>query len=88
MKPRRHFDVESVGPFKPVQKRIPPIQLDEIVYIDNKEHPLYLEQGVIVRKKHIHYRVKFTSTLPNINGKCLWIPEHWVKAVPKDLIKK
>jgi len=78
------FDNESID-YKPVPIRIPEMKVGQQVMIINKEHPLFLEIGVVVDKSHCHYLVNFTSLEDKINGKNLWIPEHWLDPVPKEL---
>lgn len=64
---------------------IPPIKEGAHVYIDNKEHEFFLERGKVEQRDHCHYRVRFSSLDKKINGKLLWVPEHWVKKVPEGL---
>lgn len=66
-------------------KDIPELKENTEIYISNKEHPLNLEQGVIVKRCHAHYRIKLTSRITAINGACMWIPAHWVEPLPKEL---
>jgi hypothetical protein len=82
-------DIESLSSFpEKVPENIPELKLKTPVYINNKEHKLHLEQGVIVEKDHNHYRVKIISTNKEINGKCLWFPQDWIDPLPKDFINK
>lgn len=62
--------------------QIPPLDLQTQVYINNREHQLFLEQGVIVDKQHLHYRVKIVSCNESLNNVKIWIPEHWVRQLP------
>jgi hypothetical protein len=84
---RRHTDVESVGDYKPIKPMIPELSIGKMVYIINKEHPLFLEQGKISDKRHCHYRVKFVSQNKGINNTYLWVPEHWIDPLPKEMLK-
>lgn len=65
---------------------IPPLELKTQVFICNKEHKLFLERGIIVKKDHKHYRLRFSSLDERLNKKCLWVPDHWVDVIPKELL--
>ena len=67
-----------------VPLNIPEMKIGTKVYINNRQHPLNLEQGIIVKRGHCQYRVKLVSQDPKITGKCLWFPEHWVEPLPKE----
>ena len=69
-----------------VPEDIPPIPVGDMVYVDNREHELFLEQGVVVKRDHAHYRVRFTSLDKSIDGRKLWVPQHWVR--PFDLYSR
>jgi len=49
------------------------------VYVDNREHKLHLEQGIITKCEPRHYRVKLVSTDQQLNGRFIWFPSHWIK---------
>ena len=78
------IDNESIMPEK-VPLNIPELREGTFVFINNKEHPLFLEQGVIVERDHVQYRVKLVSKNTNINDTCIWFPEHWIEPIPKEL---
>lgn len=63
----------------------PPLEIASRIYIDNKEHEFFLEHGIIVQKGYLHYRILFVSLDNKINNRKLWVPEHWVKPLPKEL---
>ncbi|KKK57843.1 hypothetical protein LCGC14_3050400 [marine sediment metagenome] len=64
---------------------IPPIVEGTYIYINNKEHEFFLERGTIIKRDHIHYRIKFNSKDHRINNKCVWVPSHWVMVMPEGL---
>ena len=76
-------DIESIGPFEKVPLCKPEMREGTHVFINNKEHKLHLEQGVVVARDHRRYRIKFISKNKAINESCLWVPEHWVDPIPK-----
>lgn len=76
-----------VEPTPKVEVKIPELPIDTPVYIANKEHPLFLEQGTIIQKDHVHYRIKFISTDKKIHDSALWVPDHWVKELPAGMRK-
>ncbi len=84
--PDVNSDIESIFPD---QQKVPFIRPEmregTQIIISNKEHPLYFEQGVVVERDHRYYRIKFVSQNKHINDLCLWIPEHWVEPLPKEL---
>lgn len=80
-----NLDTESLEDFKPLPVNRPELREGTLVYINNKEHPLFMEQGMIVSRDHVHYRIKIVSTNSAINNTCLWIPEHWIDPLPKEL---
>lgn len=55
------------------------------VYITNRDHEFFLEAGYVSKKDHKHYRIKFVSKNDKIDGKQVWVPDHWVRDVPKFL---
>ena len=55
------------------------------VYINNKEHKLFLEQGVISNTGYGHCRVEMCSLDKTINGSQIWFPNHWVSGLPKEV---
>src|ERR1700688_1992590 len=66
---------QTIKTFKKPEDQIPPIIEYTKVYITNREHPKYLEPGVIAARAHVRYRIRFND------GYMLWMPEHWVKAI-------
>jgi hypothetical protein len=64
---------------------LPPLPMGTPIYVVNKEHPLFLEQGVVSGVKHLHYRVKMVSMNKKLHGSFLWIVEHWVRELPQDM---
>jgi len=81
------IDIESLDPTDKVPLSIPELRIGTYVYINNKEHPMNLEQGEIIERDHKHYRVKLISTDPRLNGRCMWFPDHWVEPLPKEFKK-
>ncbi len=69
------------------KEEIPELAISTVVYITNKEHKFFLEIGTIIEKDHKHYRIRFDSQNKEINQKCLWIPEHWVIAMPSEMVR-
>lgn len=56
--------------------QIPDIPEDTVVYVVNKQHPKHLEPGVVTKRDHCHYRIKFND------GLVIWMPSHWVERCP------
>ena len=83
---RREADEElSISLHSEIPLIIPPIELGSQVYIDNNDHEFHLERGKISDKDHWHYRILFSSLDDRINGTVLWMPQHWIKAIPQEL---
>jgi len=80
------YDIESIK-LEPDKIPVihPELKIGTQVFINNKEHPLFLEQGEVTQKDHRHYRIKIISQNSNLNNKCIWVPEHWVDPLPKEL---
>lgn len=70
-----------------VGEKIPELEVATRVYVNNKEHSLFLEHGIVAAKAHLHYRVKMISLNKEIDGKFIWFPEHWIRELPDDLVK-
>lgn len=51
---------------------LPVLEEGTVVIIDNKDHPLHNQIGVVCERKHKHYRLE-------LENKKIWVPEHWVK---------
>lgn len=66
---------------------LPDFAEDTIVYINNKESVLFLEQGIVVGRDHKHCRIKFKSSDPRFNGFLIWIPGHWLRVLPSEFIR-
>lgn len=75
---------ESFLPEK-VPLNVPEMTIGTMVFVNCKEHPMFLEQGKIVEKSHIQYRVELVSTNEKLTGKCIWFPEHWIEPLPKEM---
>ena len=60
---------------------IPPIKEGTKVIINNIEHDLFLEFGIVVQRSHKFYRVQFDS----LGGVMVWVNAHWVDELPKEL---
>jgi hypothetical protein len=58
------------------QVQTPDIPEDTVVYVVNKQHPKHLEPGVVTKKDHCHYRIKFND------GLVIWMPSHWIERCP------
>lgn len=58
------------------QVQLPDIPEDTIVYVVNKQHPKHLEPGVVTKRDHCHYRIKFND------GLVIWMPSHWIERCP------
>lgn len=69
----------------PTPERLPPIRVGTPIYLNNREHKLFLEQGVVISKDHNHYRILVNSLDVDWNGAYLWVPEHWVKELPTEM---
>ena len=65
---------------EPQPDLIPELEIVSRVYVINKEHPKYLDSGIITNKSHIHYRIKF------LDGMIIWMPEHWVRPLPEEML--
>lgn len=70
------------------KEEIPELAIGTVVYIANKEHRFFLEIGTVVEKDHKHYRVRFDSQDKEIDQKYLWVPEHWVVAMPNEMVRR
>lgn len=55
-----------------LQEETPELGVGQVVIVDNEEHPLHNNIGLICDVKHKHYRLE-------IQGSKIWVPEHWVK---------
>lgn len=80
------IEIKYPGEVSKPSEVIPTLALETAIYINNKEHKFFLEQGKIVDKSHLHYRIKFISLNKDINNSCLWVPEHWISVVPPELL--
>lgn len=76
---RRGTDIVLLDAKSP-KESIPSLIEGTKVYVINREHSKYLEPGVIIRRSHIHYRVLFN------NGTTIWMPEHWILAIPAEML--
>lgn len=56
--------------------QIPDIPENTTVYVVNKQHPKHLEPGVVTKRAHCHYRIKFND------GLVIWMPSHWIERCP------
>lgn len=79
--------VDNILKSTKVEEQLPSLEVATRVYIDNKEHPFFLEHGLVTDVDHVHYRVMMISQNSDINGRRIWFPEHWVKALPKELLR-
>lgn len=55
-----------------LRETLPVLEKGAVVIVDNNEHPLHNQIGIICDKKHKHYRLE-------LEQKKIWVPEHWVK---------
>jgi len=55
-----------------IKEQIPLLNIGTVIIVDNKEHPLHNQIGIIKSKKHKHYRVELDNQL-------IWMPQHWIK---------
>ena len=78
---------ETIHICEQIPENIPPLELGTAVIIINKQHSLFLDQGVIEEKKHLHYRIKMISVDKKLNGFLLWVPHHWVQELPKEFLR-
>jgi hypothetical protein len=78
---------ESLSTKGKQEVEIPKLAVETVVYVTNREHDFFLEIGVIIKKDHKHYRVQFNSQNPKINKKLLWMPEHWIAAMPQEMVR-
>lgn len=76
------IDNETVGinPLIEYKAKIPELEEDTVIYVTNKEHTRWLQPAIILKKDHIHYRLLFPDNVR------LWMPEHWVKPVPAQML--
>jgi len=42
------------------------------VIVDNENNELHKQEGIVIDKDFLHYKVKFQD------GKAIWLPSHWV----------
>jgi len=54
------------------QEEMTKFEVTNEVVVDNKESEVHEQEGVIVDKDFLHYRVQF------LDGKIIWLPYHWV----------
>jgi len=62
-----HSDTDEYNP-KPETH----FEIASRVIIENEEHELNGQEGIIVDKDFLHYKVKLAD------GKAIWLPYHWV----------
>lgn len=81
---------ESLVPFGRLMPRdrmsvkIPEIPEGTPIYVDNLQHKFHLEQGIVIKRDHEHYRVKLCDM--DSTTTFVWLPRHWVKMLPEELI--
>jgi hypothetical protein len=68
-----------------VKLDIPNIMPGTKVYIINKEHKLFLEQGTVCDLDHKHCRILFKSLENAIDDRKLWVPASWISELPEEL---
>jgi hypothetical protein len=68
-----------------IKLEIPNVAPGTKVYIINKDHKLFLEQGTVRDLDHKHCRIEFSSLNSSLNGKKLWIPIDWLSSLPEEL---
>lgn len=56
------------------EDNIPPYELGHEIKIVHQQSPFYNQNGYVIDKDHIHYRIKIDHTL-------IWMPEDWVEEV-------
>lgn len=69
----KHGD-PSLVPENPVTESPPEIPVGSEIRIENRDHVLHGRTGVVVSKKHVHYRV-------DLDGLVVTVPELWVRYV-------
>jgi Zn-finger nucleic acid-binding protein len=74
---------ENVLPSK-IYEILPELREGTIVYINNKQHHLFLEKGIVSQRNHRYYRIQLISSDKKLNGKQMWFPEHWIEPMPKN----
>src|SRR5512137_2806229 len=62
-----------------IKEEIPPMEEGTPIYVNNKESKFFLDIGIVIDRDHLHYRVKLS------NGTQVWMPEHWIRSLPKEL---
>lgn len=82
------FPIEEKFGSDKVPVQIPNLPRRTKVYICNKEHKFFLEQGMISDKSHGFYRVKLRSLDKKLDNKFIWVPEHWVRVLPRELLRE
>lgn len=60
-------------------------EIAERVYICNKEHDFFLESGIVSDRDRNYTRIRMTSLNKRIDRYHLWVPNHWLKALPEEL---
>lgn len=56
----------------PLSDQISKLPLESVVVITNREHPRFLQPGVVIAKSHLHLRIEF------LDGTIIWMPEYWI----------
>ena len=73
-------EIVGVNTATTFRAKIPDLEEDTVVYVDNRDHPRWLQPAIIVKRDHIHYRLRFPDKMQ------LWVPENWVKPVPAQML--
>jgi Zn-finger nucleic acid-binding protein len=84
---QQDFEYETVKTENRSKEEIPKLTIGTVIYVANKEHKFFLEIGTVIEKDHKHYRVRFDSQNKEINQMCLWLPDHWVLAMPSEMVR-
>jgi hypothetical protein len=66
---------ESIVEEEPHQTQAEELTILEIatrVIIDNKDSEVHGQEGIIIDKDFMHYKIKFQD------GKAIWLPHHWI----------
>jgi hypothetical protein len=67
-----HFPEDDITEMpSPLATELATFNIDDAVIIDNEAHELHKQEGLIIDKDFLHYKIQFK------NGKHIWVPHHW-----------
>ena len=59
-----------------IQEEIPKLPEGTEVLLIHRDHPYHLEPGIVIKRDHKHYRIRFRD------GKVIWFPENLIEKIP------